>query len=62
MRPPGPRGFQTNYHDNLLKTFRRNEKYVYLIVFPAEFDEKFQQADPCGRLFHFSKRWSVFAN
>jgi hypothetical protein len=62
MKAPRPRRIETDYHENLLKAFDRSEKYVYLILFPAEFDEKFQQADANGRLFHFSKRWSVFAN
>jgi hypothetical protein len=62
MRNPPPRRIETDYHENLLKAFNRNEKYVYLVLFPEEFDEKFRKADPAGRLFQFSKRWSVFAN
>lgn len=62
MKDPRPRTILTDYHENLLKAFDRKEKYVYLIIFPVEFDEKFRKADPNGRLFHFSRRWSVFAN
>jgi Dolichyl-phosphate-mannose-protein mannosyltransferase len=62
MKAPRPRRIETDYHNNFLKVFDRNEKYVYLITFPTEFEEKFQKADPNGRLFHFSRTWSVFAN
>ena len=58
-RPPK---IETDYHANLLKTFNRSEKYVYVILFPSEFNKKFQEADPNGRLFQFSERQSVFAN
>jgi 4-amino-4-deoxy-L-arabinose transferase-like glycosyltransferase len=58
-RPPK---IQTDYHENLLKVFNCDEKYVYVILFPNDFNEKFRQADPKGRLFQFSGRLSVFAN
>jgi hypothetical protein len=58
-RPPK---ILAEYHDNLLKTLNPDEKYVYVIIFPNDFDKKFQQADPNGVLFHFSQKTSVFAN
>jgi hypothetical protein len=58
-RPPK---IETNYHENLLKVLKRNEKYVYVIIFPNDFNKKFENADPNGRLFQFSERESVFAN
>lgn len=39
-----------------------NEKYVYAIIFPQDFEEKFAQLDANGRIIHISKGYSLFAN
>ena len=62
LKPARPAKIATEYHTSLLKTFNPKEKYVYAILFPSEFDKRFREADPNGRLFPFSKAWSVFAN
>jgi hypothetical protein len=45
-----------------LKRFRRDEKYVYVMILPDEFRERFEKADPTGRFFRFSSFYAVFAN
>jgi hypothetical protein len=62
MKTARPRKIETEYHSVFLKAFDRNEKYVYVILFPNEFNKKFVEAYPNGRLFQFSEAWSVFAN
>lgn len=52
----------TGYHDGFLNTFNPNEKYVYAIIFPEAFNEKFQQLDPNGKIINISKGYSLFAN
>jgi hypothetical protein len=61
-KPGPPRPVLTEFHRNLLDRFERNEKYVYLIIFPDDFDPKFAAVDPNGRIFRFSPGYSVFAN
>lgn len=57
------RQFITEYHDNLLRNFNRNEKYIYIIIFPTDFDEKFKYADPNGRIINnLSPNYSLFIN
>lgn len=58
---PG-RKVQTGFHDNLLRTFNREEKYVYVMILGDAFREKFQKADPAGRYSRFSQTYSLFAN
>lgn len=53
---------QTDYHNNLLAKFNPNEKYLYVILFPDEFDKKFLAADKNGRIVRFSKSYSIFFN
>lgn len=53
---------KADYHDNLLAHFKTDEKYVYVIIFPHEFNNKFQAADPQGRIVNFSRTYSLFFN
>ncbi len=41
----------TDFHRNLLKTLRRGEKWVSVIILIEDFREAFQKADPSGRFF-----------
>ncbi len=52
----------TGYHDGFITTFNPNEKYVYAIIFPEDFNDKFQQLDPNGKIINISKGYSLFAN
>lgn len=53
----------TDFHDNLLNNFVRNEKYVYIILFPKQFNVKFEQADPNGKIIsNVSTVYSLFVN
>lgn len=61
-RPGLERQIHSGYHSDLLETFDRRKKYVYVITFPEAFDEQFQEADPAGKVFEFSPERSVFAN
>lgn len=56
------RTIQTDYHNNILKKFNPNEKYVYVIIFPEEFNEKFKKLDGKGTLIQFSENYSLFVN
>jgi hypothetical protein len=63
LKTPGlERPIHSAYHSDLLETFDRREKYVYVITFPEAFDEQFQEKDPAGKVFEFSPDYSVFAN
>jgi hypothetical protein len=61
-RPGLERPIHSGYHSDLLETFDRREKYVYVITFPEAFDEQFQEKDPAGKVLEFSPDYSVFAN
>jgi len=52
-----------DYHVNVLHDFKYDEKYVYVIVFPDQFDEVFLEKDPNGRIINSGfKKYSIFAN
>lgn len=53
---------QTRYHNDFLQTFNPNEKYVYVIFFPNDFNEKFNKLDPNGRTIPYSSDYSLFIN
>jgi len=53
---------KTDYHANFLNSFNQREKYVYVIIFPTEFDRKFQEKDPLGKIINFSSQYSLFVN
>lgn len=50
------------YHLTYLKDFKYNEKYVYVITFPEEFDDDFISIDPNGKLIKFNNEYSLFVN
>jgi Dolichyl-phosphate-mannose-protein mannosyltransferase len=52
----------TDYHKAFLEAFNPNEKYVYVITIPQDFEEKFTRLDPRGRIIHFSPSYSLFVN
>lgn len=52
----------TGYHNSFLKDFNPNEKYVYAIIFPKDFNDKFRKLDPKGRIINFSQDYSLFVN
>ena len=57
------RKIQSDYHDNFLKRFNPQEKYVYVILFPEAFTEKFSQLDQKGEIINlFQPNYSLFAN
>lgn len=52
----------TEYHDNLLKSFNANERYIYLVTMPEIFNSQLQQKDPHGRVIPYSNEFSLFVN
>ncbi len=52
----------TDYHKAFLEAFNPDEKYVYVITIPKDFEEKFARLDPRGRIIHFSPSYSLFVN
>ena len=54
------RQIETGFHDNQLKKFNSNEKYVYVMILVDAFREKFRQADPNGRFYRFSEGYTPF--
>lgn len=52
----------TGYHSDLLAKFPIQEKYVYVILFPYDFNDKFREADPAGTIIPVSNQYSLFVN
>lgn len=52
----------TRYHQGYLDNFNPDEKYVYVIIFPNDFNSKFQEKDPNGKIFKFDDYFSLFVN
>jgi dolichyl-phosphate-mannose-protein mannosyltransferase len=52
----------TDYHKAFLEAFNPDEKYVYVITIPKDFEEKFARLDPLGRIIHFSPNYSLLVN
>lgn len=57
-----PAKIETGYHIDLLNKFNVEEKYLYVILFPDSFNEKFRQKDPQGIIYNFSQEYSLFYN
>ncbi len=49
------------YHQDLLRSLNDQEKYVYLMIFPESFEQRFKRVDPKGR-FALYGEWGVFVN
>lgn len=52
----------TDYHEALLKNYIDDEKYVYVILFPEEFNGKFMAANKNGNVINVTKDFSLFVN
>lgn len=52
----------TDYHINFLNNFNSEEKYVYVIIFPQDFNKKFEEKDNKGKIIEFSNNYSLFIN
>lgn len=50
----------TDYHQNFIDKFDRNENYLYVLIFPDVFDSKFKELDKKGKLINFSNNYSIF--
>jgi len=61
-RVPNVKNVNLQYHETLLRNFNKNEKYVYVILFPREFVNKFREQDPSGRMIDYSETYSLFVN
>ena len=55
-------GIYVEYHETFLAHFNRNEKYVYVVLFPDVFNDRFSRADPNGRVINLSADYSLFVN
>lgn len=53
---------KTDYHSTYLDTFNTHEKYVYVILFPHDFDDTFRKLDKNGRIIEYSDKFSLFVN
>ncbi|MBI2617817.1 hypothetical protein HYW55_06815 [Candidatus Gottesmanbacteria bacterium] len=53
---------QTDYHDNFIRSFRPDEKYLYIMTLPHIFEEKFKSLDPNGKIIRYSRNYSLFVN
>lgn len=56
------RYISTGYHDDYLTNFNPDEKYIYVIIYPDDFNSKFSSLDPKGRIFRVSQGYSLFVN
>lgn len=57
------RHVQVDFHDVFLAHFNCNEKYVYVILFPDNYDERFRMMDSNGRIIKgVSSKYSLFVN
>lgn len=52
----------TDYHINFLNHFNRQEKYLFVIIFPNDFNDQFKEKDPNGRIIKYSETYSLFVN
>jgi len=50
----------TDYHQNYINKFDPTENYLYVLIFPDIFNNKFQELDPAGKLIKYSKNYSFF--
>ena len=54
---------EVDYHDVLLSKINPGEKYLYIILFPDQFNEKFKKADENGRIIDdIVDKYSLFVN
>lgn len=53
---------QTDYHDNFMRSFKSNEKYLYVMTMPEIFEDKFKSLDPNGTIIKYSPIYSLFVN
>lgn len=60
--PKTARSVDTQYPATYLRSFNRNEPYVYIILYPKDFVEKFRAADPSGTMMIYSDKYGVFIN
>lgn len=56
------KNIKTSYHNDLLNEFSPNEKYIYVIIFPDIFNNKFKEKDKNGKIINFSREYSLFIN
>lgn len=52
----------SEYHADLLQKFNEKEKYVYVVIFPAAFEQRFRRLDPAGRFRVFRDELGLFLN
>lgn len=52
----------TDYHENIIKNFTPQEKYLYIVIFPSEFKERFISLDQKGKIIYLSKDYLLLAN
>lgn len=54
---------EVDYHDTLISKINPEEKYLYIILFPDQFNEKFKEADENGRIIDdVVDKYSLFVN
>jgi len=52
----------SQYHNDLLQQLNENEKYVYVMIFPESFEQRFRRLDPNGKFRLYRHDWAVFVN
>ncbi len=53
---------KTDYHDNMLKNFDKNEDYLYVVAMPETFIKKFKAKDPQAKIIEHSTDHYLFYN
>jgi hypothetical protein len=52
----------TGFHVDLIRDFRRDEPYLYVVLFAGEFEKKFRALDPSARWVEYAPGWGLFVN
>ena len=60
--PRRPERIMTAYHKDLIRQFRPDEKYLYVVLFPEGFRARFERLDSNGRFVMFGNVWGLFFN
>lgn len=56
------RTIDTKFHKDYLTKFNTDERYVYVVALPDDFEQEFKQADPNGTFIRYSPKYGLFIN
>lgn len=52
----------SQYHADLLRDLNANERYVYVMIYPESFEQRFRRLDPKATFRLYRQDWGVFVN